>query len=303
MVALCFCGSIDAQFLLTYSLVVSMLSEQQLCSFEKNLFKMGRRPNIWNIRTRGCRGSSSWVSGYTKQTKEIAKFDIEKLELLPFVESKKYVDAYRWRHLRTPITHFLRNQVGRDYDEVYSELVKQIPKKMRHCIDIYQYKMPSSFHPELSRWYLNDREGYGFFVDLDTRVLGYVERIGRRQILEEERAKPVYQPFRMDMFKIKCPYGQNFVFKQLLTYEDFEAEAATMKHCIRSYWSRCTDFPNKTSIWSLSHSNCKILTIQIVDNQLVQIRGQYNRKASDEEKKGIEQWTKWLRMSISEYAF
>lgn len=271
---------------------------------------MGRRPNIWNIRTRGCRGSSSWVSGYTKQTDEISKFDIEKLELLPFVESRKYVDNYRYRHLRTPIHHFLRDQVGRDYDDVYSELVQQIPKKLRHLMSFEQYKMPSSFDPSVSRWYMNGYsyrfnhgESYGFFVDLETRVLGYIERIGRKHIQEEERVKPVYQPFSMNSFKIRYDYGQNFVFKQLKEYADFEAEAAKMKHCVRSYWSHCTEFERKTSIWSLSNRTEKTLTIQLINNEVVQVRGLSNRRATEEEKKVVEHWAVWLKLTVSEYAF
>lgn len=271
---------------------------------------MGRRPNIWNIRTHGCRGNTNWVSGYTKQTNEISKFDIEKIELLPFVESRKFVDRYRFRHLHTPIDRFLRDQVGRDYDEVYSELVQQIPVKLVHLLALEQYKMPSSFHLEASRWYIdkysyrfNHGESYGFFVDLETRVLGFTERIGRKHIEKEERAKPAYQPFNMDSFKIRYDYSQNFVFKQLKEYAEFEAEAAKMKHCIRSYWSHCTEFERKTSIWSLSNRAEKILTIQLVNNEIVQVRGLCNRRATEEEKKVIEHWASWLKLTVSEYAF
>jgi PcfJ-like protein len=271
---------------------------------------MGRRPNIWNIRTRGCRGSNSWVSGYTKQTNEISKYDIEKLELLPFIESRKFVDHYRGRHLRTPIDRFLRDQVGRDYDEVFSELVNHIPKKLHHCLSMESYKMPSSFHPSETRWYLNSfayrfnhGEPFGFFVDLETRVLGYVERIGRKYINEEEREKPVSQPFRLDTFKTRYDYSDNYVFKQLVKYADFEVEAAKMKHCIRSYWSRCTNLAEKTSIWSLSIRNHKTLTIQITNNQIVQVRGLSNRRATETEQIVITQWAIWLKLTILEYAF
>jgi hypothetical protein len=146
-------------------------------------------------------------------------------------------------------------------------------------------------------------EPWGFFVDLETRVLGYIERIGRKHITEEERVKPVYQPFSMDSFKIRYDYSQNFVFKQLKEYSEFEAEAAKMKHCVRGYWSHCTEFERKTSIWSLSNRAEKILTIQLIDNKVVQVRGLYNRRATEEEKKVIEHWAGWLKLTVSEYAF
>jgi hypothetical protein len=269
---------------------------------------MSRRPNIWNIRSH--KPYSDRVTNNQSLTNDFAKFDIEKFDSLPFVENQRNKNQYGWTRLYTPIDRFLMRQVGRDYDEVFSELVSHIPEKLRHKIDVYKYKMPSSFHPDATRWYLDNRyyrrrlgESYGFYVDLETRVLGYMPRISNFGLKEIERARPVYQPFKLDVFKVRFDYGQNFVFKQLLTYKDFEDEAVKMQHCIRWYWERCTIFHNKISIWILSDKSGRILTIQISDTRIVQVKGLRNRSATNAERKLIVHWAKWLGLTIAGFVF
>jgi hypothetical protein len=268
---------------------------------------MSLRPNIWNIRSHK---PYTRLTNNESLTHDFAKFDLEKFDSLPFVENQRNRNHYGWPRLLTPIDRFLMRQVGRDYDEVFSELVNHIPLKLRHRIKVYSYKLPSSFHPDATRWYLDDRfnyrrlgEPYGFYVDLETRVLGHVQRISHSALKEIKLAKPVYQPFKLDTFKVRFDYGQNFVFKQLLNYKDFEDEAVHMKHCIRWYWQRCTLFYYQISIWSLSNKNGRILTIQLTDRRIVQVKGEKNRKATEIERKLIAHWAKWLGLTIADFAF
>jgi PcfJ-like protein len=271
---------------------------------------MGRRPKIWSINARSSK--SRWhMSGYKKCTNDIAEFDIDKLELLPFTQSKKHITNPRWQRTNAPIDNFLMDQVGRDYDEVFSELTEKIPKKYqhRHCVNLADYKMPSSFHPSLKRWFFNDYSHRrddptdGFYVDLDTNTLGFIEKIGKYAIQKEEREKPAYKPFDLEKFKIRVDYAQNYVFQQLLTYEDFEKEAKIMRHCIRSYWWVCTHLSSKRSIWSLTEGDKKALTIELSDSIITQARGLYNRKATEDEKLAVTKWAAWLKLTIAEYAF
>jgi hypothetical protein len=271
---------------------------------------MGRRPKIWSINA--CSYKSRWCfSGYKKVTNDISEFDFEKLDLLPFNESKRHIINSRWQTTNAPIENFLMDQIGRDYDEVFSELTGKIPRKYqhRHCINLTDYKMPKSFHPSVKRWFFNDyshrREEPtdGFYVDLETRTLGFIQAIGKYAMAEIERVKPVFQPFSLNMFKIRYDYGQNYVFHQLLTYVDFEQEAAKMRHCIRSYWYNCTAVKNETSIWSLSIQKEKILTIEIRKGEIRQVRGLCNRKANENEKAVVERWAKWMKLTVWEHAF
>jgi hypothetical protein len=263
---------------------------------------MGRRPKFWNFRTHR---SKRWRTEYKDETKEISKFDIERYELLPFSE-RTHRQRYRNHYLKSPIERFLMDQVGRDYDDVFSELVQHIPRKYHECLNINDYKMPSSHHPEVSRWYMKEywQSVHGFYVDLETRVLCFHERVGRRKEAEEVKVKPVYKPFSIVQFKMtRNDYGQKYVFNQLLTYEDFEDEAVRMRHCIRTYWQRCTYFNQQVSIWSLTCGNAKVMTIEVNKGEIYQVRGHLNRKANENERLIIESWAKWLHLGIREFAF
>jgi hypothetical protein len=262
---------------------------------------MGRQPHVWEFHGRRVK---RWRDDPKDITNEIAKFDIDRLELLPF----KYRRVRRFSNycLKSPINQFLRGQIGRDYDEVFSELVALIPRKYRTCVDIADYKMQSSFHPEATRWFLDKhyaRNAYGFYVDLETRVLCYEPPLSFRKIQEIERAKPVYAPFSVSFFKVRYDYGQNYVFNQLLVYEDFENEAFKMRHCIRNYWHFCVDFTNKTSIWSMSTGTDKVLTLELRHGRIIQVRGLWNRRATEEEQKVIVYWAEWMKMTVYECAF
>jgi PcfJ-like protein len=262
---------------------------------------MGRQPHVWEFHGHRVK---RWRDDPKDITNEIAKFDIDRLELLPF----KYRRVRRFSNycLKSPINQFLRGQIGRDYDEVFSELTALIPRKYHNTVDISDYKMQSSFHPEATRWFLDKhyaRNAYGFYVDLETRVLCYEPPLGYRKIQEIERAKPVYAPFSVSFFKVRYDYGQNYVFNQLLVYEDFENEAFKMRHCIRNYWHFCVDFINKTSIWSMSNGTDKVLTLELRNGRIIQVRGLLNRRATEEEQKVIVYWAEWMKMTIYECAF
>lgn len=266
---------------------------------------MGNRPKVWNFRTPRRDG---WAIKRKDITNDISKYDVERLDLLPFVESKPAL-KYRWNMI-SPIKNYLMGQIGRDYDVVFSDMLKKIPKKYRKRVSLDTYKMPSSFHPEATRWFLEDRQWFrdepieGFYVDLETRVLGYIApEFTRVEVDAANRAKPVYKPLSMDKFKIRLDYGQHYTFQQLLTYDDFVQEAFKMKHCIKTYWNQCTYFDNKTSIWSLSVTNEKKLTIQINNRHIVQVRGQKNRRAVDAEKKIVQDWAEWVGFTIADWAF
>jgi hypothetical protein len=261
-------------------------------------FKMGRQSKVWEFHGHRVK---RWRDDRKDRTNEIAKFDIDKLELLPFSHRQERTRSYKW-HLKSPIKPFLRQQIGRDYDEVFSELVALMPHKYRSVVNSADFKMPSSFHPESTRWEI-DCCSNGFYVDLATRVLCYEAPLGYRHIQEIERAKPVYTPFSVSHFKLRYDYGQNYVFNQLLVYEDFEHEAFKMKHCIRGYWHKCVYLANKSSVWSFSNGVNKLLTLELCNGKIVQVRGLCNRKATEQEQKIIMRWAEWMKMTVTEYAF
>jgi PcfJ-like protein len=265
--------------------------------------KMGRRPKIWDIKTRRCR---AWqpCSQFLKPH-EIAALDVEKWDEFPHRATNKN-GLYSYGRNDATINRFLMENIGRDYNEVYADLVKRISKRHRHIVNLGQYRLPCTHHSEVNRWYLDDYRHIpqGFYVDLATRVLCFHERLGRHKIAEEIKVKPVYKPFSITQFKMtRNDYGQKYVFNQLLTYEDFEVEAERMRHCIRTYWQRCTFYNQEVSIWSFTCGNAKVMTIEVNKGEIYQVRGHLNRKANENERLIIQSWAKWLQLGIREFAF
>jgi PcfJ-like protein len=264
---------------------------------------MGRRPKILDIhayRNHAWQPCSQFLKPH-----EIAAFDFDKWDAFPHRETTKN-GVYAYACNEAVINRFLMDNVGRDYNDVYADLIKRVSKRHRHIVDVNKYRLPCTHHPEVSRWYLSGhwQSTHGFYVDLQTRVLCFHERIGRHKIAEEVKVKPVYKPFNVSQFKMtRNDYGQKYVFNQLLTYEDFEEEAARMRHCIRTYWQRCTYFNQQVSIWSLTCGNAKVMTIEVNKGEIYQVRGHLNRKANENERFVIESWAKWLHLSIREFAF
>lgn len=263
---------------------------------------MGRRPKIWEIHAN--RYGRWYPCNKFQKPHEFTPLDLDKWDALPFRETAKNgVHAYGCSG--AVLERFLMENLGRDYNEVYADLVKRISKRHHHIINIKKYRLPCTHHPEVSRWYFYDAWNgpYGFYVDLATRVLCFHARLGRHKIEEEIKVRPVYKPFSVVQFKMtRNDYGQKYAFNQLLTYEDFEDEAERMRHCIRTYWQRCTYFSHQISIWSLTCGNAKVMTIEVNKGEIYQVRGHLNRKANENERLIIESWAKWLHLGIRDFA-
>jgi PcfJ-like protein len=243
---------------------------------------MGRRPKIWDYDSAECHRSSN-RKGTVATTNAIAKFDIEKLELLPFKE--RVLTGVKMGGYDNKIMRFLESRMGRDYDEVYSELCQQVPSRYRY--DVWNLnRMPCSFHPTTCFWEI-DSSGFG--VDLETRTLCR----NAQQSKSKERSEMVYQPFEVIRFTTK-----NYAIQQLLTEKDFAKEGKQMQHCVRTYFKRCHYVSDKISIWSLCDGLDKLLTIELNDKMIVQVRGFRNRPAKALEISWVKDWAGRLGLTL-----
>jgi hypothetical protein len=242
---------------------------------------MGRRPKIWDYDSAECHRSSGVKNKVA--TNGIAKFDIEKLELLPFKE--RVLTGVKLGGYDNKIMRFLESRMGRDYDEVYSELCQQVPSRYRY--DVWNLdRMPRSFHPTTCFWEI-DSSGFG--VDLETRTLCR----NAQQSKSKERSEVVYQPFEVIRFTTK-----NYAIQQLLTEKDFAKEGKQMQHCVRTYFKRCHYVSDKISIWSLCDGLDKLLTIELNDKMIVQVRGFRNRPANTLESSWVKDWAGRLGLTL-----
>jgi hypothetical protein len=256
---------------------------------------MGRRPKVLEFNNTACHPFR--VEKNKIATRSIAKFDIEKLELLPFKERGER-QKFKNGSCLAQITRFWVRRVGRDYDEVYSEFCQLVPRKYKHSTRTFgECKMPSSFDPATRFWQipLSGRSASNpLKVDLETRTLCRDEVLGTGNACTKE----VYRPFEVIRFTTK-----NYAIQQLLTEVDFAKEGKLMQHCVRTYFKRCHYVSDKISIWSLSDKLDKLLTIELRDKTIVQVKGVRNRPAEALERVWLKDWAGRLGLAISDYAF
>lgn len=90
--------------------------------------------------------------------------------------------------------------------------------------------------------------------------------------------------------------GNKRVFKieEILDTVALRREGKEMKHCVYSYASKCKN--GISSVWTLKEyseeQKKNLLTIEVRDKQIVQVRGKANRYATASEKNTVSKWAK-----------
>lgn len=92
---------------------------------------------------------------------------------------------------------------------------------------------------------------------------------------------------------------------QLKSFFELRDEGSDMHHCVGTYASSCNS--GKCSIFSVRQSlrdqfQQRTATIEIRNNQIVQIRGKYNKKPGDTTLTIIKDWASFELLTISNYA-
>ena len=79
---------------------------------------------------------------------------------------------------------------------------------------------------------------------------------------------------------------------ELCSENELKHEGNVLRHCIRSYADSC--IKGRSSIWSYHETDFgmkkKKLTIQVVGDGIVQVRGKFNREATEKERNKIQKW-------------
>lgn len=101
--------------------------------------------------------------------------------------------------------------------------------------------------------------------------------------------------------KIEMSIKENYyVFEELQTGEDLFIESRIMNHCVYSYAQDCAR--GYIRIWSMAVRQenivSKILTIEVRQNYICQIRGKYNRDPKQFEMDIIHEWAKSMSLFV-----
>lgn len=81
--------------------------------------------------------------------------------------------------------------------------------------------------------------------------------------------------------------------------KDLQEEGSRLNHCVASYIKRVID--GQCLIYFLRKQDKQeesLITLEVKDNAIVQVRGSHNRKPSDEERKALEQFAKDRKLGV-----
>ena len=95
-----------------------------------------------------------------------------------------------------------------------------------------------------------------------------------------------------------------YTITQLTTYDELSEEGREMKHCVASYASSCAS--GSCSIWSLKIAQKgvalkRMVTIELKNNNIAQVRGKCNRKADASENNIIADWASREGLRVSRW--
>lgn len=94
--------------------------------------------------------------------------------------------------------------------------------------------------------------------------------------------------------------GIEWTIEQILNSKDLYREGRKMRHCVYSYVSACAK--GETAIFSLKnnlHEHC--VTIEVVKNEIVQMRGKFNRLPKTAERNIIHRWATRNRLCFGNW--
>jgi hypothetical protein len=110
------------------------------------------------------------------------------------------------------------------------------------------------------------------------------------------------------MFEEGSLEGQNYkvwTIRELLSSKELLAEGKQMKHCVATYTTSCAR--GECSIWTLEVESFtgteKLLTIEVKNNYRLiwQVRGRYNRLATEKERQVVQRWASGRRLSFASH--
>lgn len=98
-----------------------------------------------------------------------------------------------------------------------------------------------------------------------------------------------FKPYKTDEYIVIAPKET----------KDLQEEGSRLNHCVASYIKRVID--GQCLIYFLRKQDKQeesLITLEVKDNAIVQVRGSHNRKPSDEERKALEQFAKDRKLGV-----
>ena len=139
-------------------------------------------------------------------------------------------------------------------------------------------------------------------------LMKQVERWHRQLGKEKKGGDLIWKPsFIRGLEYLEGTPGTNsfrtYTIHEILNSKELSEEGRAMHHCVASYAHSCAS--GKSSIWSLQlhqhDGNWRLLTIEIEQKSIRQVRGPYNRMSNQKEKDILRRWASKEGLSIASY--
>ena len=92
-----------------------------------------------------------------------------------------------------------------------------------------------------------------------------------------------------------------WTIREILSFKELRAEGRAMRHCATSYRYRIER--GACSLWSLSQYDTRVCTVEVNNkfNTVVQVRGKFNRRATQQEMGIVNRWAMENGLRVSKY--
>jgi len=259
--------------------------------------------------------------------------NIRNFDKLPFPISKK--ESYQFIY-KLPLLKFEKNTLEKALICSKLSLCKSYSKKLLlefvSCSRVLEFK-PYVFHDDIGFWrrafelicvvhwdyspiriqeYVDYFEYKKYTEDTNYSLKGRTSKSVTRAIINWHEASDYVE--KIKLLKLKWngsnlketrleQEGINYLIKEITNGKELFSESEKMKHCVFSYIECCAR--GYTSIWSLkkkvNSTYSPHITIEVRNNNVIQIAGKRNRQINHMELEVIEKWVKELNFTIDQH--
>jgi len=160
---------------------------------------------------------------------------------------------------------------------------------VQEYVDYFEYKK----YTDPSDFSLNGRTAHS----ITNSINRWHDNLGYRNNQEVEKLYWVGSKRLESRYKYK---GHSYLFKEITTGKELILESQKLKHCVVAYAEQC--LWGETQIWSLRKAVNGVftpfITIEVIQNCIVQMFGKRNRTVTAEEYILIKQWADTKEISI-----
>ncbi len=269
-----------------YSILAQIILGKNLRTIEELPLKMSKKENF--VFLNKIPDYIEFEDNHLKRLlvfTKILKINIEEIELLNNVLG--YSNTFKYR-----LSTFIEDLSF--WQDAFRFLIKidyDVNIGIREFVDFFEYHR-----------YFSEQEPFSFKGRTVNSVIRLITEWHGATLYKRdlELISKKWDKIKKSNFKIKYN-DEQFVFKQIDNGKDLYKESKALKHCVFSYIRDCIN--GYTSIWSMQkvtkRETQRILTIEIYNNEIVQVSGKHNRPITTDEEILLKRFAEFNELKIN----